>query len=388
MKKRRYIKKRRFSKKFQPILILVVIFSFTGILLFLFQDSDLITGHVIETNPELSAEVSASAVQDSTVPETDVSVWQGQYHTSKNFNTGTYEFNFTVYDAKSGGGRCYSNTTTLTTGDFGEWITEQSGVGAACNNASQDYFLNINIDGVDQGKRRRLTIWSFLRKDSNLKLTGPTTIINNIQTGGSSPTALLLQNIASNTTAATVFRVSNEIGKFTTIAMGSNKTTFANITGSQGVLSYNGGNSFSFSMINFPASWIWRNTFSPSLNNVTIDKLMELTKTGSLILYHGNLSVNGNINTTGNITGIGGFFSYLGSSVNRITNLWVQEIDAININTTNITAVQYNSVDAGEPKTGLTSSQFSVCKKFKVPENTCEEWCKLEITGGIITNCK
>ena len=362
-----------------------------------------------------------------------------------------------------GGGACYSNISTLTTGNFGEWKTEQSGVGAGCNNASSNYFLEININNESQGGRRRLIIWDFLRKDVDSKITGATSIINNIQTGSASPTSLLVQNIASNTTAATVFRIQNEIGKFITLVMGSNKTNIANITGNQGVLSYNGGNSFSFSMLNFPASWIWRNTFSPSLNNVTIDRLMELTKTGSLILYHGDININGAINSTGNINSNGytlngttikswneissgnsltaggnylyndsasiyfdetklnstidarairpdltnyalknqsetfagnitttqtGFFGYLGSLTSRITKLFVQDIDAMTINATNITTTQYHSVDAGEIKIGLTSSQFRVCKKFKVPDNACEEWCKLEITGGIITNCK
>ena len=35
----------------------------------------------------------------------DVLVWQGQYFTGTTFNTGTYDFNFTVYDALVGGGR-------------------------------------------------------------------------------------------------------------------------------------------------------------------------------------------------------------------------------------------------------------------------------------------
>jgi len=35
----------------------------------------------------------------------DVSVWQGQYFTGTTFNTGTYDFNFTVYNAPIGGGR-------------------------------------------------------------------------------------------------------------------------------------------------------------------------------------------------------------------------------------------------------------------------------------------
>ena len=35
----------------------------------------------------------------------DVSIWQGQYFTGTTFNTGTYDFNFTVYNAPIGGGR-------------------------------------------------------------------------------------------------------------------------------------------------------------------------------------------------------------------------------------------------------------------------------------------
>jgi hypothetical protein len=39
------------------------------------------------------------------ISASDVLVWQGQYYTGTTFNTGTYEFNFTVYDALVGGGR-------------------------------------------------------------------------------------------------------------------------------------------------------------------------------------------------------------------------------------------------------------------------------------------
>ena len=102
----------------------------------------------------------------------DILVWQGQYYTGTTFNTGTYEFNFTVYDAPEGGEACFSNITNLTTGGFGEWKTEQYGVSAACNNASKDYYLNINIKGVDQTPRRKLAIWDFLRKNVNETTTG------------------------------------------------------------------------------------------------------------------------------------------------------------------------------------------------------------------------
>lgn len=34
----------------------------------------------------------------------DIIIWQGQYFTGTTFNVGTYNFNFTVYDAQVGGG--------------------------------------------------------------------------------------------------------------------------------------------------------------------------------------------------------------------------------------------------------------------------------------------
>lgn len=102
----------------------------------------------------------------------DVLVWQGQYYTGTTLNVGTYEFNFSVYDSLTEGGICYSNTTTLTTGDFGEWLTEQYNVSSSCNNVSKDYYLNININGIDQTPRRRLVVWNYLRKDVNEVSTG------------------------------------------------------------------------------------------------------------------------------------------------------------------------------------------------------------------------
>ena len=49
--------------------------------------------------------ISCIIIFPSLVSASDVSVWQGQYFTGTTFNTGTYDFNFTVYDAPSGGGR-------------------------------------------------------------------------------------------------------------------------------------------------------------------------------------------------------------------------------------------------------------------------------------------
>lgn len=40
-----------------------------------------------------------------TVLASDIAIWQGQYFKGTEFQVGTYEFNFTVYDAEIGGGR-------------------------------------------------------------------------------------------------------------------------------------------------------------------------------------------------------------------------------------------------------------------------------------------
>ena len=48
--------------------------------------------------------ISCIILFTSLVSASDVLVWQGQYFTGTTFNTGTYEFNFSVYDASVGGG--------------------------------------------------------------------------------------------------------------------------------------------------------------------------------------------------------------------------------------------------------------------------------------------
>jgi len=113
------------------------------------------------------------------VSASSVSVWQGQYYTGTTFNTGTYTFNFSVYDAETGGSMCFTNTTTLTTGNWGEWRTEQS-PWSSCNNASKDYFLNININGADQVPRRRLTVSDFLRRDVSAIHSGNIFVSDNV----------------------------------------------------------------------------------------------------------------------------------------------------------------------------------------------------------------
>jgi len=115
-----------------------------------------------------------------------VSVWQGQYYTGTTFHKGTYEFNFTIYDDLIEGEICYSNITNLTTGDFGEWKTEQK-IGSYCSNTSKEYFLEIKINGVLQSDtngnpRQRLTMFDYLRKDTDEIYTGNLTFEGALRT--------------------------------------------------------------------------------------------------------------------------------------------------------------------------------------------------------------
>ena len=49
--------------------------------------------------------ISSMVIFLGLISASDVLVWQGQYFTGTTFNTGTYDFNFTVYDTLIGGGR-------------------------------------------------------------------------------------------------------------------------------------------------------------------------------------------------------------------------------------------------------------------------------------------
>lgn len=120
---------------------------------------------IIDSVP-LTGLVTDNATNETSVL-TDVTVWQGQYYIGDQFQKGTFEFNFTVYDASIEGNKCYSNLTMLTTGSFGEWITEQTEVGAACNDASKNYYLEIVINDEIQGPRKLLKSFDYIRKDTS-----------------------------------------------------------------------------------------------------------------------------------------------------------------------------------------------------------------------------
>lgn len=105
-----------------------------------------------------------------TVYATTTQVWQGQHYIGTTFQTGYALFNFTIYDNKTNGNTCYTNTTILNRGVFGEWKTEKN-IGSNCNNATKDYFLEIRInnelqDDINGNTRMRLTIYDYLRRDT------------------------------------------------------------------------------------------------------------------------------------------------------------------------------------------------------------------------------
>jgi len=93
--------------------------------------------------------------------QSDISIWSGQYY-ENTFKQGTYTFSFTVYDDFTNGNICYTNTTNLTTDNLGRWRTIQYNVSSSCNMVLESYFLEIKIDGIIQGIRRKLMLNNYL----------------------------------------------------------------------------------------------------------------------------------------------------------------------------------------------------------------------------------
>lgn len=247
----------------------------------------------------------------------DAGIWQGQYYTGTTFNVGTYEFNFTIYDASTGGSTCYSNTETITTGDFGEWYTEQEDVGSVCNNASKEYYLNINIDGQDQVPRKRLVIWNFLRKDAAETITKPLTYMAPIMASGtlnisagtiehtinqSGFMRFIERNLDSGPDTVIIHTLENDRGYQFNMALTSSNfnTTGPNRT-NQGVMSLNSPGEMSF-LIRYNQPFAWRiNPFNDG-NLLTQNTIMRLEPNGDLFLDYGGMQVNKSISAVGNMT--------------------------------------------------------------------------------------
>jgi len=122
----------------------------------------------------------------SVLAVSDAAVFQGQYFEGEDFQEGTYDFDFSVYDDETAGTSCFSDSKTLTTGFWGQWRTELIGISASCNDTTKDYFMEITIDNSTQSPRRRLTHFNYLRKNVDDSTTGDLTIssILNFLLGG------------------------------------------------------------------------------------------------------------------------------------------------------------------------------------------------------------
>jgi hypothetical protein len=298
------------------------------------------------------------------VSSSDVSVWQGQYYKGTEFQIGTYEFNFTVYDALIGGNICYSNTTTLTTGNFGEWKTEQSGVSTACNNVSKNYYLNININGVDQTPRRRLVVWNSLRKDVDEVSTGNLVLhgtlsglsplklqdeINFIGSDGMVTSALYNAPREAPSTLPSVFADSlihdiisetNDYGMQECWWDENTETVQMCISGAY--LAQRATTiSRSLQVVGNPTSKPINENFTMCEGNDYVDCNPDTT--GADLLVEDDIESIGSIFSQENVTASDtGFFNYLGSLVNRITKLFVQDIDATgNIETSQNVSANY-----------------------------------------------
>ncbi len=341
----------------------------------------------------------------------DVLVWQGQYYTGTTFNTGTYDFNFTVYDALTGGYICYSNTTTLTTGNFGEWKTEQSGVSSVCNNVSQDYFLNINIDGTDQTPRRRLVVWNSLRKDVDEitvgKLQTASQIVAPIVQANTQVIAPIVNTTQIATNEITVRSNANILGILrghSPLKIGDS-IQFVDINDTNLFSVYTAGQNITGNNVSSQYYGVVIHQIESHTNPSEIeecwwdreDQEMRMCMDKTNIEIWNNLIVNKNINVTGNITashfigdgslltGINsssgstnltdyalknqseifagnitttqtGFFGWLGSLTSRITKLFVQDIDASgNVNASNYTLNETTIQDWNDISNGLTN---------------------------------
>jgi len=177
---------------------------------------------------------------------------------------------------------CYQNTTTLTTGNFGEWKTEQTGVGYNCSNSNADYWLNININGVEQSPRRLLNSFKSLRRDTSA-------LTPSYNYSGFARWSV--QNTNSDNTSGALFSVMNDVGNTLTLTM-----TGSNYFSTENNISFNNQPSIGQSSFNDLYFVNGRHTGFSWLNNPFND-------TSNIVQSIMNLDESGNLNISGNITG-------------------------------------------------------------------------------------
>lgn len=341
------------------------------------------------------------------ISASDVLIWQGQYYTGTTFHTGTYEFNFSIYDALTGGNLCYSNKTNLTTGNFGEWKTEQYNVSSSCNNISKDYYLNINIAGTDQTPRKRMIIWTFLRKDVDEISVGNLTLGGVVKANSPLKIKQSMQYINFNdeiiydsfvqgqnaiiSDVPDIFNNSLIYLKIKSLAndYGYKVVYFDNITKkSLFTLSrnYNGRASTIFNLMIVPENKETNSSF-----NLCEGNYIDCESNEPDLLVYDDIESGGSIFSNENVTVNGsGFFFYLGSLTNRIIKLFVQDIGfngtingTGNIITTGNIQGNYYSNDSSQ---GITNTaNYHVCTN--AVGVSCNEWCTMRIKNGLIVGC-
>ena len=240
-------------------------------------------------------------------------------------------------------------------------------MGDTCNNASQSYFLNININGADQTPRRRLVVFDFLRKDvhetTNASIEAE---IIKVRTGFKDLNKIIWQSkldyarefanatliaqqkialklIATTTTTtgeSTEFKIiklqqASEQAK--TLIDSEFEIAQAKILEAKNLALLNGETQADLEEMESEA-----NLHLTSLNLTSQEQkiVIEQALNDSIAEVEANddgkrfaiKDAGGSLNlSSGNITTTGtGFFGFLGSLVKRITKLWVVNIDASN----------------------------------------------------------
>jgi hypothetical protein len=405
------------------------------------------------------------------VQAVDTQVWQGQYHTGKTFHEGTFDFQFDVYDKRGAGNLCYTNTTQITTTDFGHWITEQKGVAMVCNDADIDYFLEIIIDGKKQPPRRFLPMLKYFRKDipqnlkndiiisstllkvGNVNFTEDVTVqgiiksspikmfggisVDSVSTDGLNSPTFLIKNTQSSSTSATTLTAENFDGDKVVLSISDRNSNFSGInSGANAVLTglikdanmvfslvegfglYSGQDFIwsHYDINNFPDIIEKRDMQLSPYKDIRFQIISEENRfaivkkfpdwanfqaRSQIIGDSLNLSLtqNNDINISSVVCSEQGFINIDCDSDLTGSDLGVQDdIEAkgdlfvTNVNSTgNLTVI--GSVKTRKHfnvnnNSGITNtSNFHVCKGFQGQSDNCNDWCTLQINGGIITGC-
>ena len=162
--------------------------------------------------------------------------------------------------------------------------------------------MDIIIDGVSQGERRRLTAWDFLRKDAPSELSKDLLINGTISNGlfplkifgglelkteeknnvAVGPNNLLVVNKLNAPTATSAVNLENDIGNKVTLVLTSSNSSFPSGPNSGG-LGYVGDNGFYFTISSTKSrGWTWRYVDLSNYPNLSSKYFMNLNPNGNI----------------------------------------------------------------------------------------------------------